>query len=90
MSNFSRVFQLFRSRAFDGARTAQSPIPKGATRMAMSEVQFEVGASRWGRWPTASFLRSNRNNYVSDREASGSPIAGTEPARARNVRFFLI
>jgi hypothetical protein len=89
MSNFSRVFQLFRSRAFDGAHTAQSPIPKGATRMAMSEVQFEVGASRWGRWPTASFLRSN-HNHVSDRETSGSPIAGTEPARARNVHFFLV
>jgi hypothetical protein len=27
--------------------------------------------------------------FGSDREASGSPIAGTEPARARNVHFFL-
>jgi hypothetical protein len=89
VSNFSRVFPLSRSRVFDGAGTAQSPIPKGVTRMAMSEVQFEVSASRWGRWPTASFLRSNHNN-VSDRETSGSPIAGTEPALARNVRFFLI
>jgi hypothetical protein len=87
----SQLFHRAQVEFLYAGRSFVAALRNERTRIDVSEVQFEDCASCFKRQALATGQLPSPfpQNVGSDRETSRSPIAGPNPARAQNVRFFL-